>query len=164
MGKNGLKGYTLIELLVVLAIIGILVTIGLSELRGARESARDAMRISDLSQIRLALALFFDDNGHYPIPVAGGGAGPDLSTGGIDDTIFSSVGNPLWPGYISRIFIDPSNSGGTGFYYYYDTNQSEIVNHRAYVFCFHKEGSTHKWFYFYSTGVYGEGDLCPIMP
>ncbi|MFA6552998.1 MAG: prepilin-type N-terminal cleavage/methylation domain-containing protein [Patescibacteria group bacterium] len=162
MEKTNLKGYTLIELLVVLAIIGILVSMGMSELRGTREVARDATRISDLSQIRLALDLYFDDNGYYPSPIAGDGAGFDKSTDTVSGTVFSQLGNPLFPGYISRVFSDPMNSTSQAYYYYYDTNQND--GHRAYVFCYHKEASTHKWLYFYSTGVYGEGDICPILP
>ncbi len=62
------KGFTLIELLVVIAIIGILSAIGLVSLNGAREKARDAKRQSDLSSMKSALALYYDDNNSkFPI-------------------------------------------------------------------------------------------------
>jgi len=148
----------------VIAIIGILVTTGLVSLRGVRASARDAVRNHDLAQLRLGLALYFDDNGSYPYPVKAGGAGPDFSTELVDGTIFSQNGNPLYPGYLSRPFTDPVNQQGLGYYYYYDTNDDPAVNHRNYVLCFHEESDNSLWFYFYSTGVYGEGDHCPTLP
>lgn len=61
------KGFTLVELLVVIAIIGVLATLLLLQLGGARAKARDAKRISDISQIRTAVEQYFDDNsGSYP--------------------------------------------------------------------------------------------------
>ncbi len=59
------KGFTLIELLVVIAIIGILSSVVLASLNSARVKGRDAKRISDLSQIKLANELFFDSNRRY---------------------------------------------------------------------------------------------------
>jgi type IV pilus assembly protein PilA len=60
------KGFTLIELLVVIAIIGILASVVLASLNTARRKARDAQRISDIKQIKLALEFYFDDNDAYP--------------------------------------------------------------------------------------------------
>lgn len=60
------SGFTLIELLVVVAIIGILASIVLVSLNGARMKARDARRISDLKAIQTALELYATTHGKYP--------------------------------------------------------------------------------------------------
>jgi type II secretion system protein G len=65
------RGFTLIELLVVISIIGILSGIIVAGLNGARVSARDAKRISDIKNIQLALAQYYFDQGHYPCKLQG---------------------------------------------------------------------------------------------
>lgn len=60
------KGFTLIELLVVIAIIGILAALVVANFNAARERARDAQRKSDLSQVKNALRLYYNDNNEYP--------------------------------------------------------------------------------------------------
>ena len=64
---NKQKGFTLIELLVVIAIIGILASIVLVPLSGARAKARDAKRESDIRQISLAMEMYYDENTQYPV-------------------------------------------------------------------------------------------------
>ena len=71
---NSKKGFTLIELLVVIAIIGILSSIVLVALRGARSKAKDARLIADMSQARAVAELVYD--GDYN----GLGASPDYVT------------------------------------------------------------------------------------
>lgn len=61
------RGFTLIELLVVIAIIGILSAVILISLNDGRASARDARRIADLRQTQLALELYYNDFGVYPV-------------------------------------------------------------------------------------------------
>ncbi len=59
------RGFTLIEMLVVIAIIGIVVSLSLFGLNGARESSRDAKRKSDLELIRAAIETYRSDCNNY---------------------------------------------------------------------------------------------------
>jgi general secretion pathway protein G len=94
------KGFTFIELLVVIAIMVILTAISLFALQGARESARDTRRKSDLEVIRSGLELYRADCNSYPASISFGG---------------SLTGNPPPAScsnsniYISKVPSDPSS-------------------------------------------------------
>jgi prepilin-type N-terminal cleavage/methylation domain-containing protein len=121
---NKNSGFTLIELLVVIAIIGLLSSVVLASLSGAREGARDARRLSDMNQIRTALELYYNSNGKYPGEAgcdtsigSGGWPCPPADSGGWDTS--SRFYNHIMGGeYISTLPIDPINN--ISYYYYYE--------------------------------------------
>lgn len=99
--KFGKKGFTLIELLVVIAIIGILATIVLVAVGSAQTKARDAQRIGNLDQIRLALEMYAEDSASgYPAS--------------LDD---------LDPTYMAKVPKDP---GGDAYLYGFHINASAV--------------------------------------
>jgi prepilin-type N-terminal cleavage/methylation domain-containing protein len=59
-------GFTLIEILVVVSIIGIITTVVLVSLNGAKDKATDVKSVTELDQLRKALELYRTDNGKYP--------------------------------------------------------------------------------------------------
>jgi prepilin-type N-terminal cleavage/methylation domain-containing protein len=65
-------GFTLIELLVVISIIGLLASIMLVSLNGARAKARDVKRLADKRQVITALNLFYNDNNRWPVSASSG--------------------------------------------------------------------------------------------
>ena len=66
MRNKNTSGFTLIELLVVIAIIGLLASVVLLALNGARAKSRDAKRIADVRQLASAMELYFNDFNSYP--------------------------------------------------------------------------------------------------
>ena len=66
MNVNKENGFTLVELLVVISIIGILATIVLTSLTGARQKTYDTKRLSQVEQLQKALFLYNLDNNTYP--------------------------------------------------------------------------------------------------
>ena len=67
---NNSKGFTLIELLVVIAIIGILSTIAMTSLNGARKKAKDASFQSSASSIIASAIMCCDTTGYVLAEVA----------------------------------------------------------------------------------------------
>lgn len=67
MTRSAAQGFTLIELLVVIAIIALLSTVVLSSLKDAREKAAVVKIKETAEQIKIAMELYRNTNGQYPI-------------------------------------------------------------------------------------------------
>lgn len=96
-------GFTLVELLVTMTIIALLSAIGLTTFSSVQKSARDARRKDDLKHIKIALELYYQKNGSYPL------------TSLVDDwLVYSNAAQPWIPGldssYISKVPTDPLQS------------------------------------------------------
>lgn len=70
--QDSYAGFTLVELLIVIAIMGILLVLGVVNLRGTQANARDAERASDVQTIATSLEGFYPQGntlvvaGEYP--------------------------------------------------------------------------------------------------
>jgi prepilin-type N-terminal cleavage/methylation domain-containing protein len=100
------KGFTLLELLLVMAIIGTLIGISLILIQESKKRARDLKRISDITQIKLALQTYYEMMGKFPNcseptppnppecepdPVEGGWDVGNISQGADDNFILALV-------------------------------------------------------------------------
>ncbi len=63
---NKRQGFTLIELLIAISIIGVLVTLLVSNFLGIRLRSSDLKKKQDLQQMKKALRLYYNDHQSYP--------------------------------------------------------------------------------------------------
>lgn len=99
------RGFTIVELLVVLTIIGILAVVGNVAYDEVQKTARDEIRMTEVTQISLALAAYKSEFGYYPRQAdnySGHTAPPPFSTA---SALSNCAGN-----HLGRIFADPADS------------------------------------------------------
>lgn len=119
MRKN--TGFTLIELLVVISIIGVLTSIVLARLSDARRAAQNIKRISEMRQLKIALATYYDINKQYPPNPAGSVCSTCIEGGW--------SGGEMTP-YMRSLPVDPIYGGTTKGYQYAISNPSPVGNGR----------------------------------
>ena len=136
------KGFTIIELLVVISIIGLLSTISVVSLNGARIKSRDARRLADMQQILTALELYYNEYGTYPATPSVYGEG--TTCGGWDTSRFDSDGDgknfiePLFDaGFLNKKIHAPGDTstsacGGYDYYLYMAGNSGCDASKGAY--------------------------------
>jgi len=109
------KGFTLIELLVVISIIGLLSSIVLASLSVAREKARDSKRKQDMEQYKIALELYYSDNGNYFLNTTGDTRWPGFGYTDCDNTYSSYYfSNSINETLVSRGYLGGRIIGPTG--------------------------------------------------
>ena len=115
-GFNRNIGFTIIELLIVVSIIGLLSSIVLVSVRNVVARARDAQRLSDVSQISRSLEIYYLENYNFPARTAdaccdGWDQGPCDGNEIFIDGLVSS-------GTVGLVPVDPTSLAGTGCYGY----------------------------------------------
>ena len=73
------NGFTLVEMLVVLFIISTLVGLIAPNLIGARDRAKDAAKRQEMTSLKNALRLYYNDYKSYPEPATPGTTEPPLT-------------------------------------------------------------------------------------
>lgn len=112
------KGFTLIELLVVISIISLLSSVVLSALNNTRSKSRDAKRVSEIRQLKIALELYYDKNGTYPT----NNTWPNDCSG--STTFETALSALVTEGFIPKIPKEPLNASGWPNCYYYQYNNN----------------------------------------
>jgi prepilin-type N-terminal cleavage/methylation domain-containing protein len=131
--RTSKDGFTLIELLVVLAIVSVLSSVLLSAVNGTRIKARNAVRMTDLSNIQQALELYYHDNGSYPI--SGGWTGTCSAFGSKSTSGATGWIPNLAPTYMPILPVDPKVQSTTvACYLYYSTDGKDykLLAHQTY--------------------------------
>lgn len=143
------NGFTLIELLVVISIIGLLSTIAITSLNGARAKARDARRISNLDQISLALKQYYFYHDTWRVPGTGwAGTGEGWFNFCYDTTTLKSVADGLAEaGYPMEGIKDPlvpNNITAVGSHHGYKVESctDTVVTE---CFCVYADMETRSW-------------------
>jgi prepilin-type N-terminal cleavage/methylation domain-containing protein len=135
------RGFTLIEVLTTAAIIGVLASIVVISLQGARAKGRDAQRLTDLKNIEIALVSYKLENGFYPKtdPNAASGTGYSWTgncslLGAWTDGNKSNVGPTAWipglaPTYIQQLPTDPKSDTNKCYMYSSDGKDYMVMAH-----------------------------------
>jgi prepilin-type N-terminal cleavage/methylation domain-containing protein len=84
------RGFTIVELIIVITIMGILLILGVVNLRGSQTGARDSERRADVASIATHLELYYN-NGNYELSLSPGSYISTTTVSGTNATILSSL-------------------------------------------------------------------------
>lgn len=115
------QGFTLVELLVVIGIIAMLISILLPVLAGARKSQRNVQCLSNLKQLSVGFAMYYQNNAQWNLPHDANNfewhQNPEFrrNMGLIDKMAVDSTENGVWPrGLLCPETIGLRNLGTNG--------------------------------------------------
>ncbi len=129
------NGFSLVELMIVVAIIALLTAIMTANFSSAKARSRDSKRISDISQIQLALAGFFDRCNFYPTALDITDSGGHCTSGTVNvnlGTFISKIPPPPTGGsVVAANYNYSAGSDATGVVDYVLGAQLEAANSNA---------------------------------
>ena len=108
------RGFTITELLIVIVIMGILLTLGVVNLRGSQVNSRDSERKSDIDALALHLESYYsngNDSTTTPFTATGGTI---TTSGGYTMHTFTSTGQTFTPNIAGNVEILVVAGGGGG--------------------------------------------------
>lgn len=121
--KNN-KAFTIIEILVVIFIIVILTSLAMVSFTIVKQNNRDAKRLADISQLKLALENYKLFEGEYPLSITAGGSLIGSNTGNI---------------YLNPIPVNDSYQGATCSFNDYHYVLAASTEYYTILFCLEKK-------------------------
>lgn len=103
------RGFTLIELMIAVSIMAVLVSVGILSYTGLQQRGRDAARINDLNQVKIALTSYYNNQ----TPTSYVSSGTKVTVDDSTDALTAA----LKPNYIRDVPLDPLNSGSNVYKY-----------------------------------------------